>query len=156
MIQLICARPAIVLTCVLTIFILIVTVSSSFAANAENFTQFFGCKKSLNYECEIISNDFKGYSQPGNATEKIPILRTPDYVPGIDDMAVKFQAKNFEAITVGDIPSINSFNFSVSFWIKTYGVVQPYSHVISHVDSSANCAAGMLICFPMVLVISSG
>ncbi len=133
MIQILCARPAIVLTCVLTIFIWIITVSSSFA-NAENFTQFFGCKKSLNYECEIISNDFKGYSQPGNATEKIPILRTPDYVPGIDDMAVKFQAKNFEAITVGDIPSINSFNFSVSFWIKTYGVVQPYSHVISHVD----------------------
>jgi len=134
MFQILCARSAIVLTCVLSSFILVGTVSSSLGGNTENFTQFFGCKKSLNYECDIISNNFKGYSQPGNATEKIPILRTPDYVPGIDGKAVKLQAKNFEAITVGDSPGFNSFNFSVSFWIKTYGVVQPYAYIISHVD----------------------
>ena len=44
--------------------------------------------------------------------------------------------KNYEAVSVRDAPEINAFNFSISLWLKISSDVQPYSHVISHVDKA--------------------
>ena len=130
------------LTCTLIILGGMLTIMPSYAQNVSTplnllpYTHFFGCKKNPNYECENISSGFKSYIFAGNRTKKVTIERTPTYVPGIDDMAVQFQAKNREAITTGDSPAISSYNFSVSFWVKTSSLVEPYSHVVSHVDKN--------------------
>lgn len=135
MIQIQTPLGVIVVTSILILFIGAPSYAENVSPAPINFTHFFGCKKAPNHECEILSNDFKSYSFVGNA-EKLPVHGIPHYVPGQNGKAVEFQGKNLEAITVGDTPPLNSFNFSVSFWIKTPSFVRPYSHVISHVNAA--------------------
>jgi len=111
-------------------------MSEGFAAenNSINHVQYFSCKKSTNSVCDRASNNHTGYFYPGAVKKILQVTREPTFVEGARNKALEMRANNFESILMHDIPALNSFNFSVSLWIKVPTDTPPYGHIISHVD----------------------
>ena len=96
-------------------------------------TQLFGCQRySDAMHCDLLLNEMGGYETIGNST----LIRalTSDhtlFVDGKSGQALEMRAEYRESIQMMNVPELNPYQFSVSFWIKSTKI-EPYGHVISH------------------------
>ena len=108
----------------------------SYADSPQSSThlQYFACKKLSISVCDRLNNNHTGFIYFPKIDKILQSTRQPLYVDGMTNKAIELVANNLESVIIPDIPSVNSFNFSFSLFIKVPKDTRPFSHILSHVD----------------------
>ncbi len=100
--------------------------------------QIYGCTlyDGVNVPCDPIINKFRVFDRVGVASQILPLINeAPGYVDGINGLGLELAGRERESIEIVNAEYLNPPQFSVAFWMKIGQDIEPYGHIISHLNS---------------------